>query len=367
MWGRRQDARAVAAPFRERCVACSASPRAYARGCLRSSRARSSARLGAGAAADDHLADPPAAVERGGGADAWECVRLPIRWGNVRCWPIPESAAITLGATSPAGNEITAARSTIHGRRSLGEARCRNNLGIRYSLTGQWDLARRELSSAITLSRATGTPDLWGIAAVNLGVVGLKCAEYDRARELFGEALALFAGVKNSERQLYALYNLAHLDRDRGEHESAAELYDAAGSLAQRVGQSDVEIGASAGAGLSLLEQGKLDSARSAHGEAAPCADRVDWFQGGAGRGVGGWRSRADGRMDEGGPERFSTSRGHSPATDVYTGVGDRRSAHRGCMSRSRARCGHAWSGSRMSPSAGLRPGIGKYEECFVA
>jgi tetratricopeptide (TPR) repeat protein len=122
---------------------------------------------------------------------------------------------------------------------------------------------------------------MWGMAALNLGVVHLKAGEFDRARELFGESLALFAAAKNSERQLYALYNLAHLDRDRHEFESAAELYDVASSLAQRIGHSDVEIGAMAGAGLSLMAQGKSDPARRAYETAFErMRTRTDWFQG---------------------------------------------------------------------------------------
>ena len=201
-----------------------------------------------------------------------------------------------------------------------GEARCRNNLGIVYSLSGQWELARKELTTAIALARTTGTPDLWGVAAVNLGVAWLKCGEYDRARELFGEGLALFAGVKNSERQLYALYNLAHLDRERGEFESAAELYDAATSLAQRVGQSDVEIGAIAGAGLSLLEQGKTDPARIAlMGAEERIRARSDWFQGRELVEALAVRLAVhDGRIADA-LEFFDTSRTLSDASDVYS------------------------------------------------
>jgi hypothetical protein len=50
-------------------------------------------------------------------------------------------------------------------------------------------------------------PDLWGAAALNLGVLLQRCGDYDRARELFAEALGLFATVKQSEYQLGALYN----------------------------------------------------------------------------------------------------------------------------------------------------------------
>ena len=255
---------------------------------------------------------------------AWECVRLAEKVGQPRL--LADSLnrlAITLESDQPEqATEIYRRALDIYmaAGDARGEARCRNNLGIRYSLGGQWDLARRELSAAITLARATGTPDLWGVAAVNLGVVGLKCGDYERARELFGEALALFAGVKNSERQLYALYNLAHLDRERGEHESAAELYDAAASLAQRVGQSDVEIGATAGAGLSLLEQGKTAAARVAHTEADDrIRSRADWFQGRElVEALGVRLAVVDGRMDDA-MGLFDQSRTLADANDVYT------------------------------------------------
>jgi len=57
-------------------------------------------------------------------------------------------------------------------------------------------------------------PDLWGLAAMNHGVLAQKCGDYDKARELFSEALALFAAVKHSEYQLAALFNMAHVERE---------------------------------------------------------------------------------------------------------------------------------------------------------
>jgi len=124
-------------------------------------------------------------------------------------------------------------------------------------------------------------PDLWGAAALNLGVLLQRCGDYDRARELFAEALGLFATVKQSEYQLGALYNTASLERELGLWESAAELYDATTPLAQRIGQSDIEIGASAGAGLCLLELGRLNAARGALADVqARMETRPDWFQG---------------------------------------------------------------------------------------
>jgi tetratricopeptide (TPR) repeat protein len=124
-------------------------------------------------------------------------------------------------------------------------------------------------------------PDLWGIAALNLGVSYHRSGDYERARELLGEALALVAAVKNSEIQLYALYNMAHVEWENGAWESGAELYEATASLAQRIGADDVEIGAIAGVGLCNAEGGKPELAREALVE---IEDRVrrrsDWFQG---------------------------------------------------------------------------------------
>jgi tetratricopeptide (TPR) repeat protein len=121
---------------------------------------------------------------------------------------------------------------------------------------------------------------VWGLAALNLGVLSQKLGEYDRARELFGEALALFAAVKQSEYQLIALFNMAHVERELGLWDSAAELYDATTPLAQRIGQFDIEIGATAGAGLCFLELGRLDEAREALKQVSSRIEgRDSWFQ----------------------------------------------------------------------------------------
>jgi tetratricopeptide (TPR) repeat protein len=123
-------------------------------------------------------------------------------------------------------------------------------------------------------------PDLWGLWALNLGVLTQKCGDYDKARELFGEALGLFAAVKHSEFQLGALYNLAHVERELGQWESAAELYEATSPLAQRIGQSDIEIGALAGIGICYLELGRLDSAKAMVDELGiRMEQRPEWFQ----------------------------------------------------------------------------------------
>ncbi|HVX38276.1 MAG TPA: AAA family ATPase [Gemmatimonadaceae bacterium] len=162
-----------------------------------------------------------------------------------------------------------------------GQARSFNHLGISALFEARLDEAQQAFSRAITVARSAGIPDLWGLAAQNLGVLCQKCGDYDRARELLGDALALFAGVKHSEFQLIALYNMAHIERELGLWESAAELYDATIPLAQRIGQSDIEIGAMAGAGLCHLEVGRGGEAREAYSEVhARLQSRPDWFQG---------------------------------------------------------------------------------------
>jgi tetratricopeptide (TPR) repeat protein len=162
-----------------------------------------------------------------------------------------------------------------------GMARCHNNLGISHQLRGEWSNAQDELDRAIAAARSAGMREVWGLAALNAGVMALKRAEYDRAGDRFGEAMAIFGAMKNTERELYSVYNLAHLERERGDHDAATELYDVAGALARSIGQSDIEIGARAGYGLSLLEQGKDVAARVASLESAErLRGRTEWFQG---------------------------------------------------------------------------------------
>jgi tetratricopeptide (TPR) repeat protein len=162
-----------------------------------------------------------------------------------------------------------------------GQARCHNNLGIIHQLRSEWTAAQDQLDCAIALARSAGIREVWGLSALNAGVMALKRGDFDRAGDRFGEALALFGMMKNTERQLYAVYNLAHLDRERGELESAQELYDVSTSLARAIGQSDVEIGARAGFGIALLDTGKDVAARVASLEAAErLRTRDEWFQG---------------------------------------------------------------------------------------
>ncbi|MDQ4079445.1 MAG: tetratricopeptide repeat protein, partial [Gemmatimonadota bacterium] len=216
---------------------------------------------------------------------AVECVRIAEQLGD----PLRLAESLNrLGITLQQGEPE---RAVEHYERALalfersgdlvGQARCRNNMGIVYSSLGKWQRATQELTTSMSLARTAGTPEHVGTAGINLGVAHLKCGEFERARELFGEALAIFAAQKSTERQLYALYNLAHLDRERGEDGSARELYDVVLGIARAIGQSDVELGALAGAGLVALRMGAVEDAREALDDVeARMQARPDWFQG---------------------------------------------------------------------------------------
>jgi tetratricopeptide (TPR) repeat protein len=216
---------------------------------------------------------------------AVECVRIAQQLGDApRLAESLNRLGITLAQEEPT-------RAIEHYERALelferagdlvGQARCRNNIGIVYSSLGRWQRATDELTMSMSLARSAGTPEHVGTAGINLGVAHLKCGDFERARELFGEALAIFAAQKSTERQLYALYNLAHLDRERGEDASARELYDVVLGIARAIGQSDVELGALAGEGLVLLRMGLSEDARVALDDVEMRMQaRPDWFQG---------------------------------------------------------------------------------------
>lgn len=192
--------------------------------------------------------------------------------------------AITLESESPARAREYYQRALELFRQTgdvRGQVRCYNSLGIVAQLESRMDLAHEALSTAISLARAAGMPDVWGTAALNFGVMSQKLGDLEQARNLFREALSLFANVKNSELQLHALFNMAHVERELGEYASSTELYESTASLAQRIGQSDVEIGARAGEGLCLLAVGRLADARRPLAEAeSRMAPRSEWFQG---------------------------------------------------------------------------------------
>jgi tetratricopeptide (TPR) repeat protein len=162
-----------------------------------------------------------------------------------------------------------------------GQARTYGNMGVVAQFESRLDVAFEAYSKAITVGRAGGIPDMWGVGAMNLGVLHQRCGDYDKARDLFSEALGLFVAVKHSEYQLAALFNLAHAEREVGRWESATQLYETTVSLAQRIGQADIEAGATAGAGLCALELGDEGAARSAiRALRSRTKDRTDWFVG---------------------------------------------------------------------------------------
>ena len=236
--------------------------------------------LGMLAATQLRLGDRVAAV-----ASARDAVSLA---GNLGDDGLLAEALVRLGAALDADDSGEAESSY---RRALalyehlqdvrGQARCWDRIGVVAAQRGLWADARTALSRAIDLGRTAGTPDEWGLAALDLGVVARRTGDLDQARELFGDALALFAAVQNSERQLLALYHLAHLDRERGELAPAADLYDVAASLAERVGQHDVEVGAVSGSGLCRLRLGERGRAQASLTKAESLvAGRDSWFPG---------------------------------------------------------------------------------------
>jgi len=162
-----------------------------------------------------------------------------------------------------------------------GQARTYGNMGVVAQFESRLDVAVEAYTKAITVGRAGGIPDMWGVAAMNLGVLSQRCGDYDKARDLFSEALGLFVAVKHSEFQLAALFNMAHVEREMGRWQSATQLYETTISLAQRIGQADIEAGATAGAGLCALELGNVSAARSAiRALEAGTKGRTDWFLG---------------------------------------------------------------------------------------
>lgn len=201
-----------------------------------------------------------------------------------------------------------------------GQARCFNNLGNMAAARNAWQEARQSYSTAISLARWAGMPDLWGTAASNLGLTYQRSGDFERARDLHGQALALVAAVKNSEIQLYALYNMAHLEFETGAWESGAELYEATASLAQRIGADDVEIGAMAGMGLCKREEGDISAARSAYEFVEErVRRRPDWFQGRElVEALNVLLLTAEGRVDEA-MDRLEEALPKAEASELYT------------------------------------------------
>ena len=203
--------------------------------------------------------------------------RLLIADACIRC-------AITVQFTEPARAR------TLHHRAlqistELGEivrrVRCLINLGVLELIQNNWEEARHALQSAADEARTAGLTEMWGHAALNLGVTAARIGEYEVAAEQLGQALQLCAAVQNSQLQLYATYNLAHLERDLGRHRLAGDTYELVVALAERIGQLEVQEGARAGYGLSRLEAGYEVDARVAATQVSRFLEsRVDWFQG---------------------------------------------------------------------------------------
>lgn len=164
----------------------------------------------------------------------------------------------------------------------LGQARASINLGIAHSRRGEHDASRTAYESGLALARRIHSPDLTGLAALNLGVLHMKLGEFAEADACFSEAMERFALVKNEPHRLAALYNQANLARERREAERAARLYGDAAVAAAAMNQLDVEVGARAGQGLAYLALDRVDEARAC---LQSCVVRVRgqaewWFQG---------------------------------------------------------------------------------------
>jgi GGDEF domain-containing protein/tetratricopeptide (TPR) repeat protein len=197
--------------------------------------------------------------------------------------------------------------------------RCLINLGALELMENNWDRAREALQSAADEARTAGLTEMWGSAALNLGVNAARIGDYDTAAEQLGQALQLCAAVQNSQLQLYATYNLAHLERDLGRHRRAGNTYELVVALAERIGQAEVQEGARAGYGLCRLADGHEADARRAEARVSRFMEsRADWFQG---RELGEallLRIQAlDGRRDEMAPTLDRALR-LADGTDVY-------------------------------------------------
>jgi tetratricopeptide (TPR) repeat protein len=193
-------------------------------------------------------------------------------------------------------------------------------MGVVAQFESRLDVAVEAYTKAITVGRAGAIPDMWGVAAMNLGVLSQRCGDYDKARDLFSEALGLFVAVKHSEYQLAALFNMAHVEREMSRWQTATQLYETTISLAQRIGQADIEAGATAGAGLCALELGNDAGARSAiRALESRTKGRTDWFVGR--EVVEALQIRSDAGNDERrhfAVQRLARSAELAESTDVY-------------------------------------------------
>ena len=143
----------------------------------------------------------------------------------------------------------------------IAQARCHINIGIALSHLGNTDASRTHYSTALTLARSTRTPDIVGMASLNLAVLLMKTGQYDDAEARLTEALQGFQTVRNEPHRLAALYNLADLAREQKDQKRAADLYGDAAVVAASVSQADVEIGARAGQGLAFFALDRREDA----------------------------------------------------------------------------------------------------------
>ena len=196
---------------------------------------------------------------------------------------------IHLGSTLLADNAnesvdcYARALATVEGQGDvIAQARCHINLGIALSQLGQGDQSRESYLRALTLGRRAHTPDIVGLASLNLAVLNLKVGRFEEAEDCLTEAMHEFQVVRNEPHRLAALYNLANLARERGDQKRAADLYGEAAVVAASVGQIDVEIGARSGQGLSLLALDRREEGGACLRTAEVLLSRhADWwFQG---------------------------------------------------------------------------------------
>jgi tetratricopeptide (TPR) repeat protein len=201
----------------------------------------------------------------------------------------------------------------------LRRVRCLINLGVLELIENNWVEARGALQAAADEARTAGLTEMWGHAALNLGVTAARIGEYDVAADQLGQALQLCAAVQNSQLQLYATYNLAHLERDLGRHRQAGDTYELVVALAERIGQAEVQEGARAGYGLSRLEVGhEADARMVAERVGRFLESRTDWFQGRElGEALLLRLQRLDGRHAEM-PATLEKALELADATDVY-------------------------------------------------
>jgi diguanylate cyclase (GGDEF)-like protein/putative nucleotidyltransferase with HDIG domain len=164
----------------------------------------------------------------------------------------------------------------------VAQARCHINVGIALSQLGRGDASRARYERALALGRSTRTPDMIGLASLNLGVLLMKTGHFADAEASLTEAMQGFQIVRSEPHRLAALYNLANLARERENASRAAELYGEAAVVAAAVGQADIEIGARAGQGLAFFALERRE-------EGVACLRTADmllarrpdwWFQG---------------------------------------------------------------------------------------